>query len=369
MNFSDVYCPNPEFSYRYISPEQLENFLHHHFSNSIEVIGTSTLGKSIYKLSLGTGEKKVLAWSQMHGNESNGTHAMLDMWHTLLSAEHLAEDLFGQLSLDFVFQLNPDGSELWTRRNAYDIDLNRDFLKMSSKELPFLKALVERQNYDFAFNLHEQRTIFSTDGIHPATLSFLSPSEDVERTVTKNRKKVMAVAARIYEQLKSLLPYGMGRYTDEFYPASVGDNFMKMGIPTLLFEGGHFQGDYYRKHTRKFYTIAFYEGLKAVIDLNGKIMSWEKYLEIPENKESHFDVVYRNVSLNTDFPCVLDIAVQYKEVLNEGASEIDFIPIVVEVGDCSRKKGWKEEDCTGKLFKSRRVFPKLNAPQDFEIIG
>ena len=34
-----------------------------------------------------------------------------------------------------------------------------------------------------------KRTIFSTDGKNPATLSFLAPSEDYDRTVTENRKK------------------------------------------------------------------------------------------------------------------------------------------------------------------------------------
>jgi murein tripeptide amidase MpaA len=35
--------------------------------------------------------------------------------------------------------LNPDGSERWTRLNAADIDLNRDFHNEASKEIKFLK--------------------------------------------------------------------------------------------------------------------------------------------------------------------------------------------------------------------------------------
>ena len=42
--------------------------------------------------------------------------------------------------------------------------------------------------------------------------------------------------------------------------------------------------------------------------------------------------------------------------------------MVVEVGDCGKKKGWKEIDCTGKFFKSDKKFPKLDAPQNFEIV-
>jgi hypothetical protein len=103
--------------------------------------------------------------------------------------------------------------------------------------------------------LHEQRTIFSTDGKNPATLSFLAPSEDYDRTVTENRKKSMAVIASIYNVLRMQIPNQIARYSDEFYPTSTGDNFMRAGIPVILFEGGHFPDDYQRFGTRKYYPL------------------------------------------------------------------------------------------------------------------
>ena len=318
-------------------------------------------------MSLGKGSIKILAWSQMHGNESNSTHAMLDLLEIFKEQPELEHDLFSKISLDFIFMLNPDGSEKWTRRNGLDIDLNRDFLKQASKEFPILKELAQKGRYDYALNLHEQRTIFSTDGIHPATLSFLAPSEDFERTITETRKKTMAVITRIYDRLKSDLPKQIARYSDEFYPSSVGDNFIKMGIPAILFEGGHFPNDYQRTATRKYYTLALYEALIAISDLNGSTAGWERYKEIPHNKESHCDLIYRNVKLNTDFECIVDVAVQYKEELKPGADEISFTPIIVDVGDVGRKKGWTEINCKGKKFVSRRKFPKLDEEVDFRI--
>ncbi|MDO5615200.1 MAG: DUF2817 domain-containing protein [Cruoricaptor ignavus] len=368
MNIEILYKQNPNFPNRYISPKDLEKFLQENFSDYISQVGTSFFGKPIYKLSLGTGKTKVLAWSQMHGNESNATHAMLDLLEIFKDNSSLQEVLFTEISLDFIMMLNPDGSELWTRRNALNIDLNRDFLKLSSKEFPILKNIAEEGNYDYALNLHEQRTIFTTDGKHPATLSFLAPSENVEREITETRKKSMAVISEIYNKLKTLIPNNIARYNDEFYPTSTGDNFTKMGLPTILYEGGHFPDDYKRLGTRKYFTIALYEGLSAIAKLKGSTESWENYFEIPENQESHYDIIYRNVKLNTDFHCVLDVAVQYKEVLQEGEQEISFVPIVVEVGDCGKKRGWKEIDCSGKFFQSESKFPKLDAPQNFEIV-
>ncbi|MDN4030431.1 M14 family zinc carboxypeptidase [Chryseobacterium gambrini] len=367
MNFEQIYLQNPNFPNRYISPEKLFSYLQTNLSDHIEKIGTSYLEKPIYKLTVGTGNINILAWSQMHGNESNATHAMLDLLFSLDKAQELKKELFSKIQLDFIFMLNPDGSEKWTRLNAADIDLNRDFHNEASKEIKFLKNTVASKKYDYALNLHEQRTIFTTDGIHPATLSFLAPSENVERTITENRKKCMAVIAEIYNHLKELIPNQIGRYSDEFYPTSTGDNFIKAGMPTILFEGGHFVDDYTRKGTRKYYTVALYYALKAISELNSETTGWETYLEIPENRETHYDIIYRNVKLNTDHECILDVAVQYREIKEEGKDEISFIPFVMEVGDVKKKKGWLEIDCTGKKFVSETKYPKLDAEVNFTI--
>lgn len=319
-------------------------------------------------LSLGKGPVRIIAWSQMHGNESNATHAMLDLLHTFYSFPELKEDIWNEISLDFIFQLNPDGSHMWQRRNSVDIDLNRDYLKEASKELPYLKKIINKRKYHYALNLHEQRTIFSTDGVHPATMSFLAPSEEESRKITLNRKKAMAVISAVYGDVAPVLPHRIARYTDEFYPNSTGDNLMRAGLPSILFEGGHYEDDYERKQTRKFYCISLFYGLKAIARLQGSTDGYERYFDIPENKESHYDLIYRNVKLNTDFKCILDIAVQYKEELIPGSSDISFVPFVVEVGDCGQKVGWKEIDCTGKYFRSEKKYPKLDAPVNFEII-
>ena len=368
MNSNFQYQKNPNFPNRYISPESLHQFIRENLNDYVSEIGTSTLGMPIYKFSYGKGDIKVLAWSQMHGNESNSTHCMLDLWYSLEAQPELKERLFKNITLDFIFMLNPDGSKAWTRRNALDIDMNRDYLQEASCEMKLLKEVAFSKNYDYGLNLHEQRTLFSTDGKNPATLSFLAPAEDFERTITDNRKKSMAVISAVYHIMRMQIPNQIARYSDEFYPTSTGDNLMKAGIPVILFEGGHFPDDYQRVGTRKYYTIALYAALSSIGVLNRQSLGHEDYFKIPENKESHFDVIYRNVKLeDLDFNCVLDIAIQYKEEIEEGKEEISFIPYVVEVGDLHRKKGWKEIDCSGKKFISENKFPKLDAIQNFKI--
>lgn len=367
MTTAISYRQNPNFPNRYISPEKLFLYLQSNYSDCIVEIGKSVLGQPIYKMSLGDGSLKVLAWSQMHGNESTGTHAMLDLLEIFKHQLELTKDLFSRITFEFIFMLNPDGSQKWTRRNALDIDMNRDFLKMSSKEFPLLRNIVENGDYDYGLNLHDQRTIFSTNGADPSTLAFLAPSENYERDITETRKKAMAVIAKVFDNLKTDLPRRIARYSDEFYPTSTGDNFTKMGLPTILFEGGHFPEDYKRTGTRKYYTLALYHALNAIAELDGDTINWQDYQNIPVNKESHYDLIYRHVKLNLDFECILDIAVQYREEFRQGDDEISFVPIVMEVGDVGRKKGWREIDCTGKTFVSPRKFPKLDEVVDFRI--
>ena len=115
MHSTFQYQKNPNFPNRYISPKSLQNFLQENLSDYITLIGTSTLGEPIYQFSYGSGDIKVLAWSQMHGNESNSTHCMLDLWYSLESQPQLKEKLFQNISLDFIFMLNPDGSKVWSR--------------------------------------------------------------------------------------------------------------------------------------------------------------------------------------------------------------------------------------------------------------
>lgn len=360
-----LYKNNPEFTTRYILPENLHLYLKNFHEGQIQLVGKSFLQKPIYKLQFGTGKIKMVAWSQMHGNESNSTLAMLDLLYLDAEFPEIFENIKNAVTLDFIFMLNPDGSEKWARLNAQDLDLNRDFHANATAELKILKSVVAKGDYHYALNLHEQRTIFSTDGSQPATLSFLAPSESVERTITENRKRSMAVIAKIVEKMQDILPNRMAKYSDEFYPNATGDNFSKNGLPTILFEGGHFENDYTRKETRKYYATAIFYALEAIADLKMKTDGWEKYLEIPENKESHYDVIYRNVKLNTEHYCVLDIGVQFKEIIQPRAEEISFIPYVVAVGDMKGRKGWEEIDCTGKTFVSKTKYPKIDYPVAF----
>ena len=85
-------------------------------------------------ITLGTGSRSVLLWSQMHGDEPSATPALLDIAHVLLGSadEPGAKAILEDLTLLMIPMLNPDGSEIYDRRNLQAIDINRDALNLAT---------------------------------------------------------------------------------------------------------------------------------------------------------------------------------------------------------------------------------------------
>ncbi|MXO33795.1 peptidase M14 [Apibacter sp. B3889] len=359
------------FKNRYVNPSELSDFLIKNYKSLLTEIGRSELDKPIYKLTLGKGPKNILLWTQMHGNETTGTLSCLDLLKFFENENNCSHEILSKFTLDIIFMLNPDGAEIWTRRNRLGIDINRDFLAASSIEMQVLKKTASEKKYDLAFNLHDQRTIFGVEGKkEPATLAFLSPSESVDRKVTETRKKSMGLIADIYKEISKLLPNKISRFTDEFYPRSVGDNFQKLGIPTILFEGGHFPKDYYRQKTRRYFTLSLITALYYASVKDEWQKGYELYNEIPNNSLSFFDIIYRNVRIREDKKETVDIGIQYVEKITKGENELSFIAKIEDIGDLSFMYGHEEIDAEERciVFDDSTIqYPKIGVLADFKL--
>ncbi|MCA4810574.1 peptidase M14 [Empedobacter stercoris] len=337
-------------------------------SSQKEQIGTSFLGNEIYKLSFGTGEKRLLIWSQMHGNESSGTRAMFDVINFFEQKSELAQTILSQLTIDFIPMLNPDGANVNTRRNAVGIDINRDFLAKQSTEIHILLDQVEKGNYQTLFNLHDQRTIFNVgQTAKPATLSFLAPSYNVEEDVNEVREKTMGIIQSMNTALQQVIPGQVGRYTSEFYPMSTGDNFTKMGYPCVLFEAGHFANDYQRNTTRKYNALAILAGLNALATQDK--FPFDNYLSIPQNGQKYLDILIRNVQLkNEDKFSFVDLGIYFEDEYNEENNTVDQMAKIVEIGDLRKFIGHLEIDAKKQIYKGvQKNYPILNQLATFKI--
>ncbi|WP_397446548.1 M14 family zinc carboxypeptidase [Polaribacter sp. R77954] len=285
----------------------------HQKSFQIKQLGFSEQLRPIYTLKIGTGKKKILLWSQMHGNESTGTKALFDLFNCFTNdANQVFKTILKECTLLFIPMLNPDGAKAYTRVNANNVDLNRDAVDRVAKESKLLRETLEEFDPQFCFNLHDQRTIFGVEGTkNPATISFLAPSEEVTRALTKGRKETMNVIVAMNGLLQKMIPNFVGRYTDEFYPTATGDNFQKLGYNTILIESGHYPDDYPREISREFTFYAIVQGLYHIA-ISNDFTAYLPYFDIPNNAKTFFDVIHRYKNSNKN------IAFQYQDSIVEG---------------------------------------------------
>ena len=320
---------------RYITHNAIESIVMQ-FPNKL--IGTSVETRPIQAIDIGSGPVKVLMWSQMHGNESTATKALVDV----LCYLQQNPAFLAAFTLKVIPILNPDGAAAYTRVNANEVDLNRDAIEQSQPESKLLVDLFHTFMPDYCFNLHDQRTIF---GVHdnPCMLSFLSPAADETKKRTTAREKAMGVIGYIKNALQEHIPNQVGRYDDTFNPNCMGDFFTQQGTPTLLFEAGQVGQDYGRLETRKWYG---YSILKALESISLALYMPAIYQEIPEVAKSFVDVLIKNISSGNR---TVDIALQYVEVLKN--DEIIFVPILHKMGELASLNGHKTVDVSGKNIR------------------
>lgn len=372
MNYEQIFTLNKEnrLSGRYLTNTHIEpilNELKEKFEISIE--GKSVMDKPIYSIKVGTGTIKIFIWSQMHGNESTTTKAVFDLLNVLKSDDSYSEMLKSTFTFFILPIVNPDGAELYTRENAINVDLNRDSLNLSQPESKILRSTFEKFKPDYCYNMHDQRTIFGVgDQPKPATVSFLAPSYNESRDINETRLKAINVIVAMNETLQQFIPEQVGRFDDSFNINCIGDMFQSLGVPTILFEAGHYPNDYEREITRKYVFFALLSGFNVihenVVAVNEKV----DYFKIPQNKIVFYDMIWKNVKINYENKeKITNFASQYKEVLFDNS--VIFQAIISEIGNLDGFYGHKEIDVFGTQFESEdgTKIPIVGQKADFSI--
>jgi hypothetical protein len=369
MNLEELFNQNKEESIegRYLTLEHIQPLLDRINTDSqVKIIGKSVLNKPIYSYEIGSGETRIYLWSQMHGNESTTTKALFDFINVLNSGSEFAQDMLKTFTFYSIPILNPDGALLYTRANANEVDLNRDSQNLTQPESRVLREVFEDFKPHFCFNLHDQRTIFGAGETgKPATVSFLSPSYNEEREINENRLKAINLIAAINDELQKYIPGQVGRFDDSFNINCIGDTFQYLGVPTILFEAGHFQNDYSREITRKFIFFSLVTSFKTLFEndiVNNRIVD---YLNISQNKVVFYDFMYKNIKINYDgIEIITNFVAQYKEELIDG--KIQFNAYIVEVGELENYFGHYEYDAKGAEYSDDFTnFPKTDQKANF----
>ncbi|MGH2666137.1 M14 family metallopeptidase [Flavobacterium sp.] len=369
MNFTTLFSEIKELKLfgRYVTNNHIEPILKEfpdEFKTS--VIGKSVKEKPIYAVKIGTGKTKILMWSQMHGNEATTTKALFDLFNFLKLNTQEAIQIKNDYTLLCVPILNPDGAEAYTRVNANEIDLNRDSVNLSQPESKLIKKLFEAFKPDLCYNLHDQRSIFAAGQTrNPATVSFLAPAYNENREINEVRQKAIDIIVGMNEELQKYIPNQIGRFDDSFNINCIGDMFQSLGVSTILFEAGHFQGDYEREETRKYIFIGLLSSLLNSYENVKKEGNFERYLNIPQNKPIFYDIVYRKFKIICNsLNIITNFAAHYKEKLVD--NKIVFEAFFTEVGEEIENFGHQEYDGEGGIYSddSGNV-PIINKKADF----
>ena len=118
-----------------------------------------------------------------------------------------------------------------------------------------------------------------------------------------------------------------GIYDDSFNINCVGETFQHLNVPTVLFEAGHYRGDYDRDVTRKYVFLALVNALQACS--NEKLIAPNEYFEIPEHQKCYCDVIITNAIIEGRKDA-MSIKIQFDEFLMEG--KVAFLPKIQEIG-------------------------------------
>ncbi|WP_221389979.1 M14 family zinc carboxypeptidase [Dyadobacter sp. NIV53] len=319
----------------------------------VQSVGESFEGRNIQLLKTGNGKRKVLLWTQMHGDEATATMATFDIFNFLEGKndgfDDFRKELFTNTTLYFVPMLNPDGAERYQRRNAQEIDINRDALALQAPESRILKQLQQNIQPEFGFNLHDKNPRYSVGNTSKlATISFLATAYDQEKSINTVREKSMQVISVMNKAMQKFIPGQVGKWNEDFEPRAFGDNIQKWGTTLILIESGGYAGDPEKQFIRKLNFVAILTGLASIADNLFAKEGIAEYQALLENNRYIYDLLVKNVTVIRDGKKYqADLGINRYEINQDDASSFSYKSIIEDYGDLSIFSGTEELDATG----------------------
>jgi hypothetical protein len=327
---------------------------------TVKKVGESIEGRSISLISIGNGATNVFLWSQMHGDEPTATQAIFDILNFLDSNDFATEkkEILSKLTLHFLPMLNPDGAEVFQRRNTLGIDINRDALQLQSPEGQILKKVRDSLNADFGFNLHDQSTYYNAERTSkPATISYLAPAYNYEKDINEVRGNAMKIIVFMNSIIQKYAPGQVGRYNDDFEPRAFGDNIQKWGTSAILIESGGYANDPEKQEIRKLNYVSILAAIYTISKESYKTIVIGDYEKIPENDRKLFDLKIENAN----YPLLgnaykMDIGIQRLEVDKNKHSDFWYSSRIIDLGDLSTYYGYETFDASGYTIKPGKLY-------------
>lgn len=329
----------------------------------VRKVGESIEGRSLSLISVGTGSTDVFLWSQMHGDEPTATQAIFDIINFLSSddLQQQKEEILKSLKLHFLPMLNPDGAQVYQRRNTLGIDINRDALMLQSPEGKTLKRVRDSLNAKFGFNLHDQSTYYNAERTNkPASLSYLAPAFNYEKDINEVRANAMKVIVCMNRIVQNYAPGQVGRYNDDFEPRAFGDNIQKWGTSAILIESGGYKDDVEKQFIRKLNYVSILSAIYTIANGNYIDIPISDYEKIPQNDRKLFDLKIEGATYNLlGKQYKLDVGIHRFEIDDPLQNRFYYSSRVSDQGDLSTFYGYEVLEAEGYTIVPGEVYPSI----------
>ena len=266
----------------------------------VEEVGRSYANREIYQIEFGKGATRVFMWSQMHGDEPTATPALIDMLAFLQTNrdKKWVREIEEKLTIRAVPMLNPDGAELFQRRNLQSIDINRDARALQTPEGRLLKKLRDEWQPQIGFNLHNQNPLTAAGNTNrQAVISLLAVSGNPEGKSDEKHQRSRRICTVMVEALNHFIKGGVGRYDDAYNARAFGDNFSAWGTPAILIETGALYGKD-EMFLVKINFVAYLAALRSIVTGSETKAEMSVYDTLPFNDVGNlYNVLFRKATV------------------------------------------------------------------------
>lgn len=322
----------------------------------VDEVGRSYANREIYQIEWGKGPKRVFMWSQMHGDEPTATSALIDMFTVLQKNRDTdwVKKLESELTIRAVPMLNPDGAELYVRRNLQGIDINRDARNLVTPEARLLKQLRDSWTPEIGFNLHNQNELTTAGRTSKqAAISFLVVYGDEAKTESEGHLRNKRIVVLMNGALDPYISGYMGRYPDGYTSTAFGDNFSGWGTPVILIETGALHGKD-EMFLVKMNFVAILTAMRSLGDGSEKNADPQRYFDLPNNASGsllHF--VIRNATIVDKALPQIQTAADIGLVSERRRAQFSSPTTIRQVGKLQTVTGLVEYDASGFLVVGR----------------
>jgi len=186
----------------------------------------------------------------------------------------------------------------------------------------------------------------------PATISFLAPSVDIERSILPKRLMTMDLIGAAAKVIKPHVNNGIGRYTDEYYPTAIGEFVQRLDIPVILVECGAAKNDPLRQTARMLNPIILHAILNRFLEMEE--LASEAYQSLPLNQTNQVDIIVRDVKIRmNESTFIADLALLEELTLLDGQLNSKFK--INDFGDLKHVIALEEYDYRGEAKELKIV--------------